>query len=439
MYRSGDTAGADLLIREIANKSGGTPDELIVQLELGQILHATGAFEESTAAFARADELIAEADAEPAISITDEGFAALTNLSTLPYRATEYDRVMISVYTAMNYLALNDPEGARPEMRGLYFRQVEAVDRNSKRIDEAAEAAEKAKESDNGYDVDRAMDDPVFSRDYDAVYGHLSEFEPYADFVNPYAELLQGIYYLGAMQELGDAERARTAFRRTLGMAPEHPFLPGDIELAEAAGRGETIEPTTWIVFATGVAPMRDQVTISIPLWIVSNEVDYAGASFPKLMFDSRFTQTLLVETSEGLASTTMVCDMDRVVATDFNDQLPVIITKTLIGAATKTAIAWGANEATEGSSDWIHALVRLTALLYQVSQNKADLRTWSTLPKQFQYASIPTPADGQVKLSPAGRSAGKTVQVEPGHMHLIYVRNIHPGTGMIIHNTQLR
>ena len=438
LYRSGDIRGADTMIRQIAPKAEDGPDALLVQLELGHMLRATGAFEESTAAFVRADEMIAADDENPTISLTDEGFAALTNLSTLPYRATEYDRVMVSVYRALNYLSMNDVEGARPEIRGLYFRQVEAVQRNEKRIDEAEAAAEKARESDDGYDVERAMDDPVFAREYRAVYGDLARFEPYADFVNPFAELLQGIYYLGAMADPNDAERARTAFRRTLGMAPENPFLPADIEAAEAAGRFETLEPTTWVVFATGVAPARDQVTINIPLFLFSNEVDYAGASFPKLVFDPRFAPTLVVETSEGEGSTALVCDMDRVIAADFDNQLPVIVVKTLIGAATKVAIAWGANEATEGT-DWVNALVRLGILFYQLSQNKADLRTWSTLPKQFQYARIPTPEDGLIELRPAGRSSGRTVEVEPGHMHLLYVRSIRPGTGMIIHNVQLR
>ncbi|MFR6032676.1 MAG: hypothetical protein ACLUKN_05555 [Bacilli bacterium] len=44
---------------------------------------------------------------------------------------------------------------------------------------------------------------------------------------------------------------------------------------------------------------------------------------------------------------------------------------------------------------------------IYQVSMNDADLRTWSTLPKQIKISRMPTPKDGKIFID------GREVKVD--------------------------
>jgi hypothetical protein len=128
---------------------------------------------------------------------------------------------------------------------------------------------------------------------------------------------------------------------------------------------------------------------------------------------------------------------MDRVIRQEFHHELPVTVIKTLIAAGTKATAAYGLNQATR-DEETLNALVRIATTLYQYSVNQADLRTWGTLPKQFQYARFRTPADRRLALRAAGRSAGE-IELLPGRVNVVYVKSIRPGDELRIWQFLLR
>jgi hypothetical protein len=68
-------------------------------------------------------------------------------------------------------------------------------------------------------------------------------------------------------------------------------------------------------------------------------------------------------------------------------------LTKTIIATVTKAAIAYGLNEGTK-KDETLDFLTRTAGTVYQAGMNRADLRTWQTLPKQFQIARFTTPSN---------------------------------------------
>ena len=54
---------------------------------------------------------------------------------------------------------------------------------------------------------------------------------------------------------------------------------------------------------------------------------------------------------------------------------------------------------------------------------NIADTRTWRSLPKEFQYARLPTPEDRLLTLSASGLTT--TVAEEPAAVTVVYVRSV--------------
>jgi hypothetical protein len=95
---------------------------------------------------------------------------------------------------------------------------------------------------------------------------------------------------------------------------------------------------------------------------------------------------------------------MDAVVGKEFKDELPAVITRTLIAAGTKAGLAYAANRATQSRDNgWINILTRVATTVYQYATNHADLRTWRTLPKMIVVCRFPTPEDGAVTLTSPG------------------------------------
>ncbi|MEO1237434.1 MAG: hypothetical protein AAFX76_11660 [Planctomycetota bacterium] len=428
-YRVGNLGAAERHIRDYARHNRDTHNTLLAQLEKGHIARAAGDLDASDDAFADAAETLRAIDRSPDVSLSRETLAAFTNLGTLPYRGAGYDRIMLPTLRALNALERGDPETARPLLRRAYERQREAVEANAERLEQArAAAAESSRGASGGrYDAARAQRDPRFRAALSRQYEHLDELRVYAPYVNPFVEWMQGVFFSAEAADGNDLEWACRSFARAAALAPGNRYAAEDAAAAEAVAAGSRQEPMTYVVFATGVAPSRGEVRIDIPLFIFGGNVDYVGANFPRLIYHPNYLRDLTARDSAGESyRTELLADMDAVVSTEFDNELPTVITKTLIAAGTKAAAAYGLREAVRGQDESVVAAVRIATLLYQYAANQADLRAWATLPKQFHIVRLPTPPDGKIDLSaPAQPTA--TVTLDARQTNVVFVRSINP------------
>lgn len=446
-YRLGNLPGAEAQIDAYVKSDGEGGNRIIAYIEQGSIRRAQGQYAASNASFAIADAAIEKLDNKAEVSLSGETFAAVTNLNALPYRGYHHDRVMLNTYRALNFLEMRQHDAARVELRRAYERQRDAVAANAERLAEAEAEAQKSKKA-GDYDADRARQDQTFQSGFDQQYAGLDKYAAYGDYVNPFTEWMQGVYYRGEAADGSDLEWSRKAFERVAGMAPDNDYVRQDFEAAERLAAGGRLEPTTYVIFATGTAPSRGEVRLDIPLFIVSSRVDYVGANFPRLIENDAYLRSLQVRTPEGTYATQLLCDMDQVVGREFKNELPIVITKTLIAAGTKATLAYIARDAAERSSNSDLALiVRIATTAYQAVLNRADLRGWSTLPKQFQIARFPTPGvssslpqsdprftsnTGTISVAAAGRPAVE-ISLLPGEINVVFVRSINPTAPFII------
>jgi hypothetical protein len=69
---------------------------------------------------------------------------------------------------------------------------------------------------------------------------------------------------------------------------------------------------------------------------------------------------------------------------------------------------------------------------------NIADERTWTTLPKEFQVARIPTPADRRIDLT-APNGVKTSVTVGDGTVNMVYVKSINASTPLRVSQFKLK
>ncbi len=440
-WQGGNAEAAASEATRRAEEAAGGRDELLWRLEQGTTLAKAGQLENSTEAFDRAESLVNQFENDAKIKLGGRTASLLTNQAVLPYRGRAYDKIMMNAYKALNYMEADNPAAARVELNRAMQRQRDAVDENSRRIQEAVDQAEAARKgrlektdgsTAPGYDVARAQEDPRFANATEAEMNRLEDhILPYADYVNPFAVFLDGLFFCYYGVDGSDLERARKSFERVAAMSPG-PYTEADRAMAERVASGGPVDIVTYLVFATGSAPTRSENKIEIPLWLVSREVSYVAASFPRLEFSSRYSPQLIAFNNDGEEyPTQMLCSMDSVIARDFRNEWPAVMTNTLLTTAVKALAGYALEDSVKREDEAVRFLAQIVNIGYQASTNVADLRTWTTLPKAFTYVRMPTPEDGQVNFK-AGMY-DSSVEVVPGKANFILVRSVNSSAFPIV------
>jgi len=425
-----------------STERGDSRDAMIWRLEEGTTLMFAGRTEESLEAFDKAESIVDYWDTQADVRLGDETGAALTNLAMLPYRGRAYDKIMMNTYKAINYLRLQDFPAARVELNRALEQQREAVRKNAERLEEAQEEAKATASQENGFNAGKAASDPTVEAKLQDNVSEAMRLATYTDYVNPFTVWLDGLYFSYHSTGGSDYERARKSLERVKGMAPAASDLI-DAELTRLEGRvsGKKAEPIVYVIFETGRGPWRKEFRVDIPLLAVTDEVSYFGAAFPTMEVHFDWVPALQIESQgEVLGTTLPICSMDSVVATDFQNEWPIIVTKTLVSAGTKALASYLAKEAVKDSGSDAALFMNIATAIYQAAVNKADLRTWSTIPKEIQVAAVPLPESRILRLVPSNNTATPVeVPLTDDPVQVVHVRSVKTYTPMLTYQFPLR
>lgn len=289
-WHQGNMTNAVVEAQKMADQNANNKDTVIWRLEEGAVLRGAGKYEESNKAFDQAQDKIDQYSQEAKVRVGQEAGALLSNQANLAYEGRSYDGVMLNTYKALNYLQLGEPDKARVELIRAYQRQQDAVEANQKRIAKVQEEAAKNKDKKT---MDKAEADPKFKAQMQGAYTNLDNLKPYANYVNPFTVYLDGLFFMADAVDGSDLERARKSFERVVGFDPDNEYVKQDLAMVDGLIQGKPLPPTTYVIFETGCAPVRDQIRISIP--IIITKVSYVGAAFPTLKPQGNYYPSLTV------------------------------------------------------------------------------------------------------------------------------------------------
>jgi hypothetical protein len=534
-WQRGDLTNAVVEATKKADTKTNSVDAVIWRLEQASVLRANGQYEDSNKAFDQAQGKIDDYAQKAKVSITRETGAMLSNQARLPYRGRSYDGIMLNTYKALNYIALGEPDNARPELIRAYERQQDAVEDNKKRI-EKSKADLSNQEQANRELVGKIQANSTFQSKIDSASSELDNLKPYADYVNPFTVYLDGLFFMANAADASDLERAHKSFERISTFLSDDAYIKQDLTAVDDLMNGKPLTPTIYVIFETGCAPVRDQIRIDIPtFW---PQLPYLGAAFPRMQLqpnylpgltvtanspivtaneiivavtntvtatndivatvtntvtvtnDTVVTTTNAVATTNDIvgtvtntviaandivttvtntiittndivttitntvavpddkkATTELLASMDSIIGLDFKNELPTVITKTLISTAIKataTHFAWEATrqkrqDGTLDNGGIAGALILISASVYQAANNIADERTWTTLPKQFQFCRFPTPPDRKIELDTPDGIQKIPLTVGDGTINIIYVKSISPGAPLLVTQMKLK
>ncbi len=409
------TKAADQMLQVEQEFAKDSVNALVFHLEAGEVLQSAGDTGGSVRSFDAAYAIARPyLDEKAEVSISAEAAALVTNQTVRPFRGRPIDRIMMNALQAINYWSVGRVGEAGVELNRAWLWQQDAVERNAKRITELqAKVDERARSS--SYNVTAAQRDPVFSSQARTAYAPVRGMQGYADYAVPYVTFLRGAWFWSTGRA-SDLDQARQAFERVAAMLPEtdRAHAMEDLAMVEAALAGRGMPDMAWVVLESGLAPSLKELRIDIPLFIA--EVPYVGAAFPEPVFRQMGPAGFTVTAGEQSVRSSLLTDIDSAWGRQFNDELPAIITATLLSSATKAILTW---QLQEHLGTW----GAVAGALYQVGLNSADLRTWTTLPKRVLSARVPVPPDRRIMIAIDGGEAIGPIECPVGHSTIVHLR----------------
>jgi hypothetical protein len=375
-------------------------EDLLWSMQLGCLEKIRQNYKQSNVYFDKSEEMLKFFDYQN--KALDSAAAIAVSENIVPYLGEEYDGIMVNTYKALNFMSLGENELARVEFNRALDRQRRARENFAQEIAKLKDEIEQAEEKEKSH-VKENIENPEIKELIAERYPGLYEFKAYPDFVNPFTTYIAGVYF----NLVGDHPKADTFLKESYGMVSDNEYIAQDLAITEQIldGEGE-LKDTVWVIFENGMGPIKEEFRIDIPLFVATNKVKYVGVALPKLKFREQAYPYLSIAAGDRSYKTQLVADMDRVVQTEFNKDFKGILTRAIISTTAKAVAQYALEQQNSSSGSLASALVAV----YSFATTAADVRIWTTLPKDFQVAKLPMPPDRLINIEPPG---GQPLQLE--------------------------
>lgn len=378
----------------------GERNQLLYTLEAGRIAQLSGDNQASKAWFAKAEQLYQQQDAAARIqgsALVENAAALATSDRFISYQSAPYERIFAQTFQALNYLALGDMTGAAVE-----FRRVDHTQR--RQVLAHQEAIAEAEEEVQGDGVDT------------------SKYEGYFQGLNAAAALVRsGIenaysYYLSAAfwEGRGQYNDALVDYKKALQLLPQMDFIKEDVARVSRKLNGRVDTGKGLLVVAVEQGFVAPKQPVSIPIPTIHGTL---AISFPVYQLH-RLTKPLplRLRVADQWLTTQPLARVGAIAAHALKEKVPAMLTRQILRATTKYALQKKANRS-------FGALGAFATQLYNLISERADLRSWLTLPANTQVARVQMPVGRYtLELSPLSGNTSLKVPVLPGSVTLVRV-----------------
>ena len=392
---------------EFIDKKIKDGDDAILWNELGgSLARNCKDYSKSNEYFDNAETLYKqEVDLENIASAAVKSLSSIaTNENIVNYRGNTYESIMINVYKGLNFMSLNDFKNARVEFNRALDRQRRAKDEFAGEI--KREQDELLKEDAKNLSIAKNTKTTNFISDKYSS-GVFAGFRAYPDFVNPFATYMSALFFIADKDYL----KARDLLKESVAMQPHNENIRDDFNLVERILAGGGKDSYLWLIYENGKAIAKDEFRLDIPLFLVSDQISYVGIALPTLSERESSYDFLKI----GDKRTSVIADMDRVVKTEFKIKLPMIITKAVLRTVSK-AVA-------QKQADDKNIYAGIAMALFNVATNRADTRSWGSLPKNFQILRVKNEGE-KFEISTPDKGVVQSLSLPKDKNAIIYVKS---------------
>lgn len=431
-----DYAAALAALQQAKRRNYREQDRVVYWLEEGFLLHLVGRYRESNEALEAAERRCEELFTT---SLRKSLKAAFTSDAALDYAGEDYEKVLINVVRALNYLALGEVSEALVEARKindklkLYSSKYEHPNRYNQ--DAFAHwLAGMLFEIEGSYD-DARISLEMSLETYERAFGEHFGLGPPPFVAHDLVRVAR---------EAGDAELAKR-YATKYGLEGST-ALPGNPATAAARrADGEVV-----LVHFNGEGPSKSDLFItcwfrSAQAWACDAEpggeflartrIDVPPdgtvikVAFPELHLREPAPAPLLMEVAGAKARAVPAYPLNAIAAKTMADKMRRVFRNAVIRVITKVASQKAAGAAGKEAGGRLAGwLAETTASVTMQAAEEADKRAWTTLPARIDIARaiVPPGEHALVVTLPNGqRTALAPVKVGPGKRVFVTVRSL--------------
>ncbi len=367
-------AEADAVIEKNKERYGDR-NLVLYYLDRGMLLHLAGRYGESNLFFEKADTEIEQLYTQ---SVSTHAGAMLTNDHLLPYEGEDFEKVLIHLFSALNYAGMMQWDDSLVEARRVDARLNLLNDRYGQK---------------NLYKEDafaRYLAGILYEARgefNDAFISYRKAYEAFQDYKKFYQTPIPSRIGLDLLR-----------LSKILHLREEHEEYQqvfksvSSVSSASPQNSGEMV-----VVGYTGQSPIKEDYFVDAPVPDGNGGIYIARVGFPK--FISRPSQVEFIEVTfrqeEAVFSQRLdlLEDITAIAKKNLEDHVARISSKAIARAASKYLVTRTAkNQAKKKGGEQAEALAGFLGNLYSVVSEESDKRSWQTLPGEIHLARISLP-----------------------------------------------
>lgn len=413
----------------IPSRSSGNNSYNLSLLEKARLEYLANNNKQSQEDFAEVYQLVQQAQLAAKVQLSKgvENIAAvISNDNAIRYEVPLYEQSMLNSYQALNYVAQQDLSGALVEVRRANLIQEQALITNARSIHSAqAEMAE------------QGLNMAEFSRQYptmDSAIGNIKN-----GFQNAYTFYLSALLYEAASQ----SNDAYIDYKKALEIYPDNSYLQqdvwrlantlhmsNDIDLLKAslpqaitiknkpesrhANQGQVI-----FIVENGIVAAKQEIAINLPIFTSRNNIRFYSVALPSYRNNLKTYSPLRVNYQNKNYQSEEIVRLQSLAAKQLKDQLPLIVTRQVVRLVAKEEIR---QQLERKGGD----LGNIFASIYNIATEKADTRSWSTLPDSIHILKLNLSAgEHQLMLNINGTNQQVKASVRPNKVTLVKLASI--------------
>jgi hypothetical protein len=356
--------------------------DILYFFEKGELLKLKSDYASSRDAWLVADEIVRvwedEYRANPTKVIGEIG-AFLVSDRVRRYDGQDYEKVFLSAKLALDHILLGRFDLARIEMKKTFEREKLIESFREKEYDKIKEEGGKqgvtttaAELGDQGYPLDE-LDGPE-------VRALKNGFQ------NAFAHYLSGYFF----ELTGEYSLSAPGYRNALALQPRSRLIQAKVNRVGQQKPGHN-EADVLFVVESGFAPEWKSISVAAPLPI-NRRLVATPVSFPIIYSSEDVAVPKTLTAGKKTLEVETLVDVDAMARRLLKDQLPGIITRSVVRAVLKSTVQYQAQK--RGG-----VVGGVVAGIATIATEQADERAWRTLPGKLSVARAILPK-GEVPIS---------------------------------------
>lgn len=336
--------------------------------------------------------------------------AVVSSDNAIHYDIPAYERSMLHTYQALNYLHQHRLEDALVEVRRANLVQQQALEDNQNAL----------------YDAESGFNEQAINKAYPAMDELIGKLKN--GFQNAFTFYLSAILYEAA----GQPNDAYIDYKKALEIYPDNRYLQQDVlRLATKLGMqddkerfaklyGEyqkTIEGDSGeviIVLEQGVINAKQEQSLNLPIFTRANDARFFSFSLPVYTGSLNQYKPLSLQFADKTYQSQELVRLQSLASKSLQDQWPAMVSRQAVRLVAKEQLR---REMSQQGGD----IGNILATIYNITSERADTRSWLTLPDSVQLIRLTIPAGKQtISLNIGTRVQKLDIELKPKGIALV-------------------